>query len=633
MTDDNGTPDLPGDDFQPTYTGGDTNSNNLLDPGEMWTYSATKYPILTLGQPVNGVFTELATMALEELPGGDLRAIFTLSRDINDNAYGTGAVPAGWSSHKFGDLTGSDRAQFAFLNANGTVVWQADVDYISASGTFPSGYGTLGVTGGEGDMIIGNAAHLLAVTTSLTENLNNPPWLGNPSVLVNSPAEPNPTWEYHIVHDLTIDNAAFGASGFGSVQVIEMHNSPSKNGYNLVEPTVVHKSVTNLATVVGTVNGSPVSDSDTETVHVGAGDLDAKFYVVDGDDADGNPIYRYDPNGVSGTTTPADGKDPRGIASFPDRSRLLVVDKNDKVFAYDPDGTLVGSWTAGNLDEAQGISTDGTNVWILDGKQRRVLRYDGAASLTTGSATPNGSFNLNSGNDKPTDLVTDGTKIWVVDGDDKYVFVYTMNGSYLGSWLPQGASKPRGITLDPTNVGTIWLVDTGNKSVLRYDNATNVTGGTVALSGQFPLTADNADPQGIADPPVFSSRSGSVTTQAASQDPEVGLVASSIQPVVVPLESPRRTENLPSAAVQAGSLRHTANAQRWMSADREADSRHANRPAAFLRHLPARRLAALVDRAFGEFSQGAGKSTDEVFAELASDLREDAFLDALLSRL
>jgi hypothetical protein len=70
-----------------------------------------------------------------------------------------------------------------------------------------------------------------------------------------------------------------------------------------------------------------------------------------------------------------------------------------------------------------------------------------------------------------------------------------------------------------------------------------------------------------------------------------------------------------------------------MSADREADSRHANRPAAFLRHLPARRLAALVDRAFGESSSAGGKSTDEVFAELASDLREDAFLDALLSGL
>jgi hypothetical protein len=252
--------------------------------------------------------------------------------------------------------------------------------------------------------------------------------------------------------------------------------------------------------------------------------------------------------------------------------------------------------------------------------------------LTSGSATPNSSFNLNSGNDKPTDLVTDGTKIWVVDGDDKYVFVYTMTGTFLGSWLPQGASKPRGITLDPSNVGTIWLVDTGNKSVLRYDNATGVTGGTVALSGQFPLTADNADPQGIADPPVFSSRSGSVTTRAASHKPEVGLVAGSIQPVVVPLESPRRTENLASAVAQPGSW-HTANAQRWMSADREADSRRANRQAAFLRHFPARRLAALVDRAFGESTSSGGTSTDEVFAGLASDLREDVLLDDLWSAL
>ena len=41
VTDDNGTPGNPGDDFNPTFTGGDTNSNNQLDPGETWTYQAT----------------------------------------------------------------------------------------------------------------------------------------------------------------------------------------------------------------------------------------------------------------------------------------------------------------------------------------------------------------------------------------------------------------------------------------------------------------------------------------------------------------------------------------------------------------------------------------------------------------
>ena len=41
MTDDNGTPGNTADDFLPTFTGGDTNANNLLDPGETWTYTAS----------------------------------------------------------------------------------------------------------------------------------------------------------------------------------------------------------------------------------------------------------------------------------------------------------------------------------------------------------------------------------------------------------------------------------------------------------------------------------------------------------------------------------------------------------------------------------------------------------------
>ena len=42
MTDDNGTPGNAADDFNATYTSGDTNSNSQLDVGETWTYSASR---------------------------------------------------------------------------------------------------------------------------------------------------------------------------------------------------------------------------------------------------------------------------------------------------------------------------------------------------------------------------------------------------------------------------------------------------------------------------------------------------------------------------------------------------------------------------------------------------------------
>ena len=42
VVDDNGTPGNAGDDFNPTFTGGDTNSNNILDLGETWTFTAVR---------------------------------------------------------------------------------------------------------------------------------------------------------------------------------------------------------------------------------------------------------------------------------------------------------------------------------------------------------------------------------------------------------------------------------------------------------------------------------------------------------------------------------------------------------------------------------------------------------------
>ena len=41
VTDDNLTPGNTGDDFNPSFTGGDTDSDSLLDVGETWTYTAT----------------------------------------------------------------------------------------------------------------------------------------------------------------------------------------------------------------------------------------------------------------------------------------------------------------------------------------------------------------------------------------------------------------------------------------------------------------------------------------------------------------------------------------------------------------------------------------------------------------
>ena len=66
VTDDNGTPGNTADDFHPTFTGGDTNSNGLLDLTETWTYQASA--TATAGQYENFATVTGARAAVRPSP-------------------------------------------------------------------------------------------------------------------------------------------------------------------------------------------------------------------------------------------------------------------------------------------------------------------------------------------------------------------------------------------------------------------------------------------------------------------------------------------------------------------------------------------------------------------------------------
>src|SRR5262249_36705097 len=150
-------------------------------------------------------------------------------------------------------------------------------DYVSASTAFPSGYGSLGIAGGEGQLLSGNGAYVLSATTSITENLKLPQF--RTGFLVNSPAETGPSsgvstpagWDYNNSYTVVIDKAAFGgnvATGLGSISVPFQHNSPAKITLN-TPPTPHGGSFTNIANATGTATGAggqTVSASATATV-------------------------------------------------------------------------------------------------------------------------------------------------------------------------------------------------------------------------------------------------------------------------------------------------------------------------------------------------------------------------------
>ena len=98
--------------------------------------------------------------------------------------------------------------------------------------------------------------------------------------------------------------------------------------------------------------------------------------------------------------------------------------------------------------------------------------------------------------------------LWTVDNTASLdrVFRYSLNTSGIAtavtSWTinTQNAS-PTGIALDPSNTAMdIWISDSGTDRVYRYANARSLT--TPVLTSSFALSATNANPQGLADPPT-----------------------------------------------------------------------------------------------------------------------------------
>jgi hypothetical protein len=161
----------------------------------------------------------------------------TLDPGFVDNTYGTGSI--GWP-HKRGhtlvrDLTKSDHAELTVISSTGATSLRFKLDYISELASAPSGFGSLGVRGGDGAMLVGDADFIVQWNTSISRNLNE---RGYGSYTVNSPATdskytPNPQapeWDYRVVYEAWIDVAAFGGAEFGDASISFVHASPAKGG-------------------------------------------------------------------------------------------------------------------------------------------------------------------------------------------------------------------------------------------------------------------------------------------------------------------------------------------------------------------------------------------------------------------
>ena len=223
---------------------------------------------------------------------------------MNDNTYGTNKI--GWSSHTFDHLKKSDKAQFLFKDDNGNKVLEFVLDYMSATSSYPSGYGTQGVTGNDGSMIFGSASDILNYNSSLSRNFNEFGYILN----TNSPATdanytPNPSypnWIFDMVYEVTIKGSAFGSAGFGSVEIPSMHHSPNKLNFdNAIYPVKCNTKASIGNKVWNDADNDGIQDSGemgVANVTVNLFDCNDNFIATTTTDADGEYLF--------GNLTPGD---------------------------------------------------------------------------------------------------------------------------------------------------------------------------------------------------------------------------------------------------------------------------------------------------------------------------------------
>ena len=186
-------------------------------------------------------------------------------------------------------------------------------------------------------------------------------------------------------------------------------------------------------------------------------------------------------------------------------NKVWVIDSNKKVYVYDQDGKLLGSWTANGLTTPEDITTNGTDIWIVDDGSNKVFRFTERRQCGQRRRVecdlelrPEQRQRQRQGH-RHQRLVLVGRQR---HGTTDKVFKYTTAGTLLGSWtIDSSNGSPTGITIDPANVNHIWIVDSGTDAVYHYNAAASRTSGSQNAASLFHWPAGNTNAQGIADPP------------------------------------------------------------------------------------------------------------------------------------
>ena len=211
---------------------------------------------------------------------------------------------------------------------------------------------------------------------------------------------------------------------------------------------------------------------------------------------------------ANGTGTSASFYDPLGITT--DGTNLYVVDTSNHLIrkivistgavttlaGTGSSGSANGTGTSASFDNPYGITTDGTNLYVADTSNqliRKIVISTGAVTTLAGtgsSGSTDNSTGTSASFDNPNGITTDGTNLYVGDQNNHLIrkivistgAVTTLagtgsSGSADGTGTSASFSSPLGITTDGTN---LYVVDF-HKHVIR--KIVISTGAVTTLAG------------------------------------------------------------------------------------------------------------------------------------------------------
>jgi hypothetical protein len=248
-----------------------------------------------------------------------------------------------------------------------------------------------------------------------------------------------------------------------------------------------------LSTVVTTVAGTGSSGSANGT------GTSASFYQPSGITTDGTNLY------VAETSNHL--------------IRKIVISTGvvTTVAGTGSSGSANGTGTSASFDNPNGITTDGTNLYVADASNhliRKIVISTGAVTTVAGTGST-GSANgtgTSASFYNPVGITTDGTNLYVADFNNHLIrkivistgVVTTVagtgwNGSANGTGTSASFFNPKGITTDGTN---LYVADYGNHLIRKIVISTGAvttlagTGSSGSVNGTG-TSASFGNPKGI----------------------------------------------------------------------------------------------------------------------------------------